>query len=119
LLTVPPGFERGIKFKADGSTPLKENKEQEPLSSDAECSVPEIKLEEKMEASVVNIMSLIKQEEDLLGLWQEETRKDEKKHPEKISLQNLEVDIDADAAEIVPKVMRVMYVNTRRLVHRR
>lgn len=67
----------------------------------------------------MNIMSLIKQEEDLLGLWQGERKEDEKKRAEKISLQNLEVDIDADIAEIVPKVMRVMYVNTRRLVHRR
>ena len=52
----------------------------------------------------MNLMSLIKQEEDLLGLWKEETKEDVKKHIGKISLQNLEVDIDADAAEIVPKV---------------
>ncbi|XP_021923108.1 helicase SKI2W isoform X2 [Zootermopsis nevadensis] len=103
LLTVPPGFERGILFKADGRTPLKENKAQEPLGSDAESSVPEIKLEEKVETSVVNIMSLIKQEEDLLGLWQKETTKAQKKNTENISLQNLEVDIDADVAEVVPK----------------
>lgn len=57
-----------------------------------------------METTVVNLMSLIKQEEDLLGLWQEETKEDEKKHTGKIALQNIEVDIDADAAEIVPKV---------------
>jgi hypothetical protein len=65
---------------------------------------PEIIPEEKVETTVVNLMSLIKQEEDLLGLWKEETKEDVKKHIGKISLQNLEVDIDADAAEIVPKV---------------
>jgi len=104
LLTVPPGFERGIEFKADGRTPLKESEEQELPSSDGETLVPEIMPEEKVETTVVNLMSLIKQEEDLLGLWQEETKEDEKKHTGKIALQNLEVDIDADAAEIVPKV---------------
>jgi hypothetical protein len=104
LLTTPPGFERGIKFKADGKTPLKEYKEQELLSSDAESSVPEIILEEKVDSAVINLMSLIKQEEDLLGLWQEETKEDERKQTGKMSLQNLEVDIDADVAEIVPKV---------------
>jgi len=104
LLTVPPGFEKGIKFKADGSTPLKESEEQEPLSSDGETLAPDIMPEEKVEMTVVNLMSLIKQEEDLLGLWQEETKEDEKKHTGKIALQNLEVDIDAEAADIVPKV---------------
>lgn len=104
LLTVPPGFERGIKFKADGRTPLKEAEEQEPLSSDGETLAPEIIPEDKVEATVVNLMSLIKHEEDLLGLWQEETKEGEKKHTGKTALQNLEVDIDADAAEIVPKV---------------
>jgi len=104
LLTVPPGFERGIKFKGDGRTPLKESEEQEPLSSDGETLAPEIMPEEKVETTVVNLMSLIKQEEDLLGLWQEETKESEKKHTGKIALQNLEMDIDADAAEIVPKV---------------
>lgn len=104
LLTIPPGFERGIKFKADGKTPLEENKEQEPLSSDADSSVPEIILEEKVDSAVINLMSLIKQEEDLLGLWQEETKEDERKQTGKISLQNLEVDIDADVEEVVPKV---------------
>jgi hypothetical protein len=108
---VPPGFERGIKFKADRKTLLKENKEQEPLSSDAESTVREEILEEKVESSVVNIMSLIKQEEDLLGLWQEKTKEDKKKDAEKISLQNLEVDIDADVAEIIPKVKISIYVN--------
>ena len=103
-MTVPPGFERGIEFKADGRTPLKESEEQELPSSDGETLVPEIMPEEKVETTVVNLMSLIKQEEDLLGLWQEETKEDEKKHTGKIALQNLEVDIDADAAEIVPKV---------------
>ena len=104
LLTIPPGFERGIKFKADGKTPLKESEEQELLSSDGESLAPERILEEKVEATVLNLMSLIKQEEDHLGLWQEETKEDEKKHTGKISLQNQEVDIDADVAEIVPKV---------------
>lgn len=104
LLTVPPGFERGITFKADGRTPLKESEEQELLSSDGETLAPEIMPEEKVETTVVNLMSLIKQEEDLLGLWQEETKEDKKKHTGQIALQNLEVDIDADAAEIVPKV---------------
>lgn len=101
---MPPGFERGIKFKADGRTPLKESEEQELLSSDGETLVPEIMPEEKMETTVVNLMSLIKQEEDLLGLWQEETKEDEKKHTGKTALQNLEIDIDADATEVVPKV---------------
>lgn len=104
MLTIPPGFERGIKFKTDGSTPLKESKEQEPLSSDAESSVPQITLEEKGEATVVNLMSLVKQEEDLLGLWQEETKEDGKKHTAKISLQDLEADTDVDAAGVIPKV---------------
>lgn len=67
----------------------------------------------------MNIMSLIKQEEDLLGLWQKETTKAQKKNTENISLQNLEVDIDADVAEVVPKVIRVMYGNIRRLVYKR
>jgi hypothetical protein len=104
LLTIPPGFKRGIKFKADGKTPLEENKEQEPLSSNAESSVPAIILEEKVDSAVINLMSLIKQEEDLLGLWQEETKEDERKQTGKMSLQNLEVDIDTDVAEVVPKV---------------
>lgn len=65
----------------------------------------------------MNLMSLIKQEEDILGLWQEETKEDEKKHTGKIPLQNLEMDIDADVAEIIPKVhytflMGVMYLNS-------
>jgi hypothetical protein len=66
--------------------------------------VPEIILEEKADSTVINLISLIKQEEDLLGLWKEETKEDERKQTGKISLQNIEVDIDADVAEIVPKV---------------
>jgi hypothetical protein len=104
LLTIPPGFERGIKFKADGRTPLQENKEQEALSSDVESLVPEMILDEKMDSTAINLISLIKQEEDLLGLRKEETKEDERKQTGKISLQNLEVDIDADVAEVVPKV---------------
>jgi hypothetical protein len=104
LLTIPPGFERGINFKTDGKTPLKENEEQEPLSSGAESAVPEMTLEEKADSTVINLMSLIKQEEDLLGLWKEETKDDKRKQTENISLQTVEVDIEADVAEVVPKV---------------
>jgi hypothetical protein len=104
LLTIPPGFEKGINFKTDGKTALKENEEQEPLRSDAESAVPEMILEEKVGSAVINLMSLIKHEEDLLGLWKEETKDDERKQTENISLQTLEVDIEADVAEVVPKV---------------
>jgi hypothetical protein len=104
LLTVPPGFERGIKFKADGKTPLKENVDQETPSPGVESAVPEMVLEEKVDSAVINLMSLIKQEEDLLGLWKEETNGNEMKPTENMSRQTLEVDMEADVAEVVPKV---------------
>ncbi|XP_069681721.1 superkiller complex protein 2 [Periplaneta americana] len=102
LLSVPPGFENGLRFKTDGKTPFKE---EEITGVDVEePPLPDIVLEEKVEEpAVVNLMSLVKQEEDLLGLWKDEAKEDEKKEKEKIAVQKIEVDIDVDVSEVVPK----------------
>ena len=105
MLNVPPGFEEGIRFKSDGKTPLAKD---EVYQIAAEPPAPRVVPEEE-EATVVNLMSIVKQEEDLLGLWQEETKRDEKKDKEKIVIENLEAEMEDKVCEVIPKVFNTYY----------
>lgn len=58
LLTVPPGFNRGLIFAADGCTVINENSDQTPENKPR----PEAFMERK-----VNLMELIKKEQDVFG----------------------------------------------------
>lgn len=80
LLTVPPGFERGLVFEADGIT-LKDN------TDDPEMICPLL----KPTGDVLNLMDIVKQEQDFLGIWkttkkssdvQEDTLRETKTLPE-------------------------------------
>lgn len=62
LLTIPPGFSRGLEFHADGRTVLTQNSEK--------CDEAEQQhvLEETFdELSVVNLLPTIEKEQDILG----------------------------------------------------
>ncbi|GLV43338.1 twister [Carabus blaptoides fortunei] len=64
LLSVPPGFERGLQFAKDGFTVITEPEM-------AEENNEEIQLTDDETDNTVNLMALINQEQDLLGLWTE------------------------------------------------
>ncbi|KAJ9600504.1 hypothetical protein L9F63_009194 [Diploptera punctata] len=118
LLTVPPGFKNGIRFKSDGKTPIKED-EEVPVRP-AEPQTPN-KLSKEEEATVVNLMSIIKQEGDLLGLWQEETKRDEKIAKEKIVIEKLDAEVENELSEVIPKediipVLKISETKTQRIV---
>ncbi|CAH1977541.1 unnamed protein product [Acanthoscelides obtectus] len=56
LLTVPPGFDRGLTFAEDGRTLLNETNQNKPtISSDS--------------PNVINILEIVQQEQDILGTF--------------------------------------------------
>lgn len=60
LLSVPPGFERGLQFAKDGFTVITETEIPE------ESTPQEIELTDETD-NTVNLMALVNQEQDLLG----------------------------------------------------
>lgn len=58
LLTVPPDFDRGLTFAANGCTVIRDNSEQVN---------PEQNYRDEMEDKPVNLMDLVQQQQELLG----------------------------------------------------
>lgn len=68
-MTIPIGFSHGIEFAEDGFTPIAKSVSKDKKEENAEVDLPEIKLGE--DQNVVNLMNLLNQEHDILGLWNE------------------------------------------------
>ncbi|XP_050296280.1 helicase SKI2W [Anthonomus grandis grandis] len=93
LLTVPPGFERGLIFAGDGYTLLEDDGKKSSLG-----------LEEPK--SKINLLELIEKEQDFLGEWE----------IEKKSLANKELKEDTELLpeeeEILPKEPRILNLSS-------
>ncbi|KAK7870957.1 hypothetical protein R5R35_012172 [Gryllus longicercus] len=101
LLYIAPGFTRGIEFKADGHTRISEDDQTIEV-------INEVKEDERIEeepSPAFNLMDVMKQEEDLLGLWKENStqiQKDDKKDKEKMIIESMETGED-DALKVIPE----------------
>ncbi|KAG8312794.1 hypothetical protein J6590_015978 [Homalodisca vitripennis] len=99
FLTIPVGFAHGLEFAEDGFTPLVSTTKPSPKPAEPqEEKLPEVDLVGTK--NVVNLMNLINQEHDVLGLWQEPVKKPEPQ--EKAPVIELKITSDVEEENVLP-----------------
>ncbi|XP_054261713.1 SKI2 subunit of superkiller complex protein [Macrosteles quadrilineatus] len=75
FLTIPPGFTQGLEFAEDGCTPISRTSHV----NDETLPVVDLVQEKSVveEKNVVNLINLLNQEQDILGLWKEPAKEPE------------------------------------------
>ncbi|XP_076299496.1 superkiller complex helicase subunit twister isoform X1 [Lasioglossum baleicum] len=80
LRTLAKGFSVGMEFKSDNCTPKEASTQEEELSKSEKNQIEEV-------ADKINLMSIVNEERNVLGLWlpdSKETREEEIKEPSNV-----------------------------------
>lgn len=102
FLTVPVGLTQGLAFAEDGFTPISSTtKPQQEQDETQHEFLPEVKLGE--EKNVVNLMNLLNQENDVLGLWKEQENEPKAKSHKAPAIELRIHQLEEDET-IIPKV---------------
>jgi len=105
FLTIPPGFTQGLEFADDGCTPV--NKCSTEVVEE-EAPLPEVNLVQEInvteEQNVVNLMSLLNQEQDVLGLWKEPVKEQQQQVKDTAPVIELKISQNEEEEEaVIPK----------------
>lgn len=109
LLHIAPGMSHGIQFKSDGHTPVSENTAVDIQESEVEKPEED---EVKPDFEPFNLMDIMKQEDDLLGLWKQnvaETPKEVNSPGEKMIIES--IDVRGDELKVLPEKDSVPVLN--------
>lgn len=102
FLTKPVGFQHGLNFAEDGCTLLSsEPKTEEHAEEINKDKLPEVKLGE--EKNIVNLVDLLNQDQDVLGLWAEPAKEQESSKA-RAPVIELKITPSEEDDAIIPKV---------------
>lgn len=100
FFTKPVGFQHGLNFAEDGFTLLSSQPKKEDVEDNNEEKLPEVKLVE--EKNIVNLVDLLNQDQDVLGLWAEPAKEQASK--KKAPVIELKITPSEEDDAIIPKV---------------